>query len=193
MQHNSTKSNNSEILFGKIYATYLHKVQFFANSYLHDFDLAKNVAHDVFVSFWEKWDDIDFEREILPYLLTLTKNKCLNILRKDKVAKKFQDFSKINYNKEFLDYIALKDSSATRLYSNEVETILSLTMNEMPDKVREAFYLSRFNNMKYEEIANMLGVSVKTIENRIMSALKILRVNFKDYLPQLIGFLFLIL
>ncbi len=193
MQKSWNQSEDPKIFFEKIYTLHLHKVQFFAYNFLHDYELAKSIAHDTFVSIWENWDSIDFERDPLPYILTLTKNKCLNILRKNKVEQKFQNFSKYAYDKESLNYLALKDSSATKLYSKEIESILSHSMSKMPEKIKQTFCMSRFDNMKYEEIANLLGISVKTVESRMMSALKILRVNFKDYLPHFIGFIFLIL
>jgi RNA polymerase sigma-70 factor, ECF subfamily len=193
MQNLSSKTKNRETLFEEMYISYLHKVQFFAYSYLHDFEKAKCLAQEVFISVLENEDGIDFERDPLPYLLTLTKNRCLNIIRKHKVEKRFQDFSKSNYDAESLNYLSLVDSSATKLYSKEIQDILSATMSKLPESIKLTFFLNRFKDMKYKEIAQMQGVSVKTIEYRIMVALKILRVKFKDYLPLVLGYLYLIL
>ena len=179
MQNHSQKSKDDEILFEKIYSSYLHKVQYFAYSYLLDFEAAKCLAHEVFTSIWDNWETLDFDRDPLPYLLVLTKNKCLNILRKHKVEIRFQDYSKKQYDNDSLNYISLADTSSTKLYHKEIEDILLKTMNEMPESVKITFCLHRFNNLKYDEIAKTLGVSVKTIEYRIMVALKILRVKFK--------------
>jgi len=192
MQQRINVNKGKSALFEEIYSNHLHKIQFFAYNYLQDFDSAKSLAQEVFISIWENWDAIDFEREILPYLLTLTKNRCLNLLRKKKVSQKYEDFSK-NQNQESLNYLTLLDSSSTMLYSQEIEELLRKTMNTMTDKVRRTFILNRFQGLSYKDIAEIEDVTVKAIEVRIMSALKLLRVKFKDYLPLLLGFLFVIL
>lgn len=192
MQQRINVNKDKSALFEEIYCEHLHKVQYFAYNYLQDFDSAKSLAQEVFLSIWENWDAIDFEREILPYLLTLSKNRCLNILRQKKVSQKFEDFSK-NRNKESLNYLSLLDSSSTSLYSQEVEELLKRTMDKMSPKVRRTFLLNRFQGLKYKDIADIEGVTVKAIEVRIMSALKVLRVKFKGYLHFVLGFLLVIL
>lgn len=189
MQQRISINKDKSALFEEIYSEYLHKIQFFAYNYLQDFDASKCLTHEVFFSIWENWDEIDFERDIFPYLITLTKNRCLNILRQKKVCHKFEDFTK-NRDKESLNYLSLQDTSSTTLYSQEVKELLKRTMDKMPDKVRRTFFLNRFQGLKYKEIADIEGVSVKAIEFRIMSALKLLRIRFKDYLPFLLGYLF---
>ena len=59
----------------------------------------------------------------------------------------------------------------------------------LPENIREAFELNRFQNLTYNEIAERLGVSPKTIDYRIQQALKQLRIDLKDYLPVLLSFL----
>jgi len=187
MQKSPTHTNDFDDLFDEIYTSFSHKVQFYANSYLHDFEAAKCVTQEVFVYIWENKDIIDFERDPFPYILVLTRNRCLNILRRNKVERRFQEFS-LSKDKESLNYLTLLDSSE-KLYSKDVENILNEAMGKMSDNVRTTFYLNRFENMKYKEIAIKQGISVKTVEFRIMSALKILRVKFKDYLKLLLGLL----
>jgi len=187
MQKPRTNTNDFEDLFDEIYTSFLHKVQFYANSYLHDTEAAKNVTQEVFVYIWENRDIIDFERDPLPYILVLARNRCLNFLRRNKVERRFQEFSK-SKDKESLNYLTLLDSSE-KLYSRDVENILNSAMSKMSESVRATFYLNRFENMKYKEIAEKQGISVKTVEFRIMSALKILRVKFKDYLKLFLGLL----
>ncbi len=187
MHKSTANTNDFEDLFDEIYTSFLHKVQFFANSYLHDMEAAKCVTQEVFVYIWENRYIIDFERDPLPYILVLTRNRCLNILRRNKVERRFQEFSK-SKDKESLNYLTLLDSSE-KLYSRDVENILNEAMGKMPENVRKTFYLNRFENMKYKEIAEKQGISVKTVEFRIMSALKILRIKFKDYLKLLLGLL----
>lgn len=182
MQYKSYVEKEKSAHFEKIYSENLHKVRFFAYNYLQDFDLAKSIAQEVFIAVWENWETIDFEREILPYLLTLTKNRCLNILRQKKVCQKYNDFS-MKCNNNTLNYLALLDKSSTSLNSREIESLLKESLDSMNHKVRRTFILNRFRGLTYKDISEIEGVTIKAVEARIMSALKTLRIKLKDYLP----------
>ncbi len=180
-----TNREDIEVTFREVYASYLHKVRFFAFHYLQDQQAAKCVAQEVFITVWENRDSVIFDENIMGYLLTVTKNKCLNILRRKKTESSFNNFKKDQYDRDSLNFMALKDSSSTDLYAKEVEKIFRSSVDQMPEKIKEAFLLNRFNNLKYTEIAEKQRVNIKTIEYRMMCALKILRSNLKDYLPLL--------
>jgi RNA polymerase sigma-70 factor (ECF subfamily) len=166
-------------------------VQFFALSYIHDIDAAKSIANDVFVTLWENREQIDFERQIINYLLIVTRNKCINYLRKRNVERCYVE-SEGKYNIERINSATLLDESSVRLFESEVERLLTEAIEEMPDKIRKAFIYNRFENMTYQEIARKEGVSIKAIEYRLMVSLRILRVKLKDYLPVL-GYIILFL
>lgn len=69
----------------------------------------------------------------------------------------------------------------------ELTAKLNDALERLPHNYKEAFVKNRFDNMTYKEIADELNVSTKTIDYRIQQALKILKVELKDYLPMLIG------
>lgn len=170
------KDNNIEQAikqrFEDIFRENLHKVQFIARHYLKDIDASKNVAQDVFSTLWEKRYDIDFSRPMLPYLSVLTKNRCLNIIKSQKIEQRFRDLK--------IDLI--NSTTEEKIFSGEVEKLMIDSMEKMSDNIRDAFILSRFENKKYEEIAKIQQVSIKTIEYRIMSALKVLRRELKEFI-----------
>jgi len=180
-----------ETIFKKIYSEYLHKVQFFALSYLHDIDASKSIANDVFVTVWENREYIDFDRQIISYLLTITRNKCINYLKRKKYERSFVE-SELKNQIDEINSAALKHESSVSLYKSDVEKLFMEAIDEMPQIISRSFICSRFNNMTYQQIAREEGVTVKAIEYRLMVSLRILRKKLKDYLPVL-GWIVLLL
>lgn len=174
--------------FEHIYIHHYNKVKFFAFSYLKDIQAAECVSQDVFVALWKDWEKIEIADNILSYLMVSAKNRCLNVLRKEKYGTDYKDINQ-KLSKESLNIAALTDSSSTSLYSKEIERLLFKAIEEMPNKIKSTFILSRFKHFKYEEIANIQEISVKTVEYRITNALKILRIYFKDYLLLFLGYM----
>ena len=69
------------------------------------------------------------------------------------------------------------------LYVKEVNTLLKESVSKLPEKCHLIFMMSRYQNMKNQEIADTLGISVRTVDAQIYNALKILKIKLKDYLP----------
>jgi len=170
-----------EAIFDTIYSSYVNKVEYFAYNYLYDKKAAECVTQEVFISLWENFENIDFEKNVFAYLISITKHKCLNILRKQKNERIYAD-SVISHTRESLNFASLKESACDRLYESEIESLLKKAMDLMPPKTKDVFFLSRYKNLKYSEIAILQGVSAKNIEYRMTSALRILREVFRDYL-----------
>lgn len=110
------------------------------------------------------------------------RNRCLNAIKRNQYHEKVH--SKI--------YDKLKDQfeDPDYYFVNELTENIDKAIQELPETYRETFTLSRFGEHTNAQIADELGVSVKTVEYRISQALKILRVKLKDYLP-LLPFLYL--
>ncbi|PKO98428.1 MAG: hypothetical protein CVU13_10455 [Bacteroidetes bacterium HGW-Bacteroidetes-8] len=182
-----------KLVFEEIYALHLHKVQFFAYNYVQDWDNAKSISNEVFTSIWNNRSKIDFNREMLPYLLVVTRNKCLNVIKKQKTEREFLKYSGNRITESELNYLTLDNPSSTILYSKEIKRIFGESLQLMNDKIKNTFCLNRFGNLSYEEIAKLDGVTVKTVEYRISVALRVLRIKFKDYLPFFLGYLTVLL
>jgi len=178
---------SQEKLFEEIFYSNLQKVRYYAYHYLKDKDVAESVAQDVFAALWENRDKLDFGQDLFPYMIVLTKNKSINVLRKKNNYEKFINYSQV-HTKSTLNMEALKDPSSTNLYSSEIESLIKKGVKKMPEKIKSTFLLSRFSNYSNEEISKKQLISVKTVESRITSALKILRVILKDYLILIIGY-----
>lgn len=183
MVRTSNDKDNKAVLFEECYKLYFLKVVYYANSYLNDIEAARDIGCEVFLTVWEKRQHINFSIDMLPFLLVLARNRCLNRLKKIQTENRYKQ-EILEYQKREINYISLSESALVKLYSSEIKEMIEEAVEQMPEKVRRTFHMSRFKRMKYSEIAIQENVSVKAVEKRIMLALKILRVKLKDYLPK---------
>lgn len=179
---------STEELFEDSFLAYLNKIEHFAFSYLKNREDSKNIAQEAFYTLWQNREKVDFENGVFPYLLTITRNKCLNALKKQNNRFKYEDFQQKNF-KSFINYNSLSDLSSVNIYSKEVEALYKRCLNDMPDKIKQTFILTRTNKFSNEQVAKILGVSVKTVESRITQGFKLLKEYLKDYLIIILGYL----
>jgi RNA polymerase sigma-70 factor (ECF subfamily) len=132
--------------------------------------LAEDVAQQVFLSFWTHRNEYDLEKPVTPLLLTMARNAWLN-------AAKREEYRKTSELKE--DAASQRDHVLDR---NELEKAIEKSLASLEEPIREVFVLSRYHGMKYTQIAQMLGISVKTVEARLSRALQDLQKLLKDYL-----------
>ena len=168
-------------LFEELYSKYILKIEFYAKHYLGNNTEAECVAHEVFITLWNKLHEIDISKDLFPYLITITKNKCLNIIKTRKVKEKYNKYGKAILDINSINCFSLEEP-VHKLFSSELEVIINKSLSQMTKAVRETFILSRYKKMSYEEISKFEGITQKAVEYRIMSALRILRKNCKDYL-----------
>jgi RNA polymerase sigma-70 factor, ECF subfamily len=171
-----------ELLFRKYYLC----LCVFANKFLNDPEESREIVQEVFMKIWEGRDDIDPEDSLKSYLFKITQNLSLNRLRKKKVESKYVEIYKLVY----IDHNEL--SSHESLLAMELEDTITTAINNIPPKCRRVFELSRMEGLRYSEIAELLNISVKTVEAHMSKALNILRFELKDYLEILILILFLV-
>lgn len=160
-----------ELLFKAHYKA-LHA---YANMILKDLDLAEEIVQNMFLRFWEKRELLSVETSIKAYLYKCIYNDSLNYLKHEKVKEKYHDFTKHSMSE-------LSESAAAKVELGELQMNLRTALNELPEQCRTIFQLSRFEELKYREIAEQLGISVKTVENQMGKALKILRMKLVDFL-----------
>lgn len=188
MSQEDSGNINREAYFKEVYFKYFNRIRYYAYCYLRNFDDAENVAQDVYVSFWEKFEELNITGDPVYLLLLMAKWKCLNIMRRCRRDVQFKN-SSVKHDADSIRYVALSDESSVRLQCKEINRLYDLALSEMPLKTRETFLMSRNNNLKYKEIAVLLNVSQKTVEYRIMSAFRVLRKYLGEYLRLIILFL----
>lgn len=172
-----------ERIFEQVFRKYYGGLCTYGRSILQDADEAEEIVQNVFVSIWEKRQEIEITQSLKSYLYRAVHNHCLNRIKHLKVRDEHQQYA-VHYQ-EF-SY----ESVSQTVYKNELEQQLAVAIGKLPEQCRIIFKMSRFDELKYQEIADQMGLSVKTIENQIGKALKILRTELADYLPILVCYLF---
>ena len=148
---------------------------FFAQKYVKDFETAKEIAQDAFISLWEKRETIDMSRPVKSYLTTVIHNKCTNYLRDNR---KFdQNILNVEHLLEVPEY-----DGADILVEEELKLKIDASILELPEKCREIFVLNRYENLKYQEIADKLQISIKTVETQMSKALQHMRIRLAEYI-----------
>ena len=133
---------------------------------------SEGLVQETFIKLWENIEDIDHnERSISAFLMVTLKNKIIDSFRKEQVRKKHTD--RYAMNKGILDEMELDWQLRERVDS---------IYDALPEKTAEIFRLSRNKGLSYKEIAEVKGISVKTVELHISKALAAFRKGLKDYL-----------
>jgi RNA polymerase sigma-70 factor, ECF subfamily len=168
-----------EKAFEMLFKTYFRDFVFLAQRYVKDLDTAREIAQEAFVSLWEKRGSIDPGGKVKSYLATSVHNRSLNHLRNNR---------KFDQNLLVLEQLSgIPDAPAGSRSEEEMEAVISACIDELPEKCREIFILNRFENLKYREIADKLGISVKTVEAQMSKAIQ----HMRSRLPEkLAAFLF---
>lgn len=166
------RGDKIEIKFEELFREYFSSLCYFAQKYVVDLDTAREIVHSVYVSIWEKRAEFDFDKSAKSYLFTSVYNRSMNHIRDNK---KFKDTDLV------AEQLEPAEPDPKYMEAAELETQIWQVINSLPEKCREVFLLSRFEDKKYAEIAQQLKISVKTVETQMSKALKILRENLSDY------------
>lgn len=140
---------------------------------LQDRSISEDIVQEVFMEVWRKRNDITFSSSITGYLKRSCVNRSLNHIRRNKFAYDEESALAFQYTEEHIE---------NRIESQDLQEIINQSIESLPDRCREVFMLSRFENMSYKEIGDALEISVKTVENQIAKALKVLKSNVIPYM-----------
>lgn len=164
-----------KIAFEKLFKEYFPYLCSFAKKYVDDIDECKDIVHNVYLNLWQKRNELKTDQSLKPYLFQAVHNRCLNYIRDHK---KIVRHDVLMEQGEIPDYI----ESTDYLEQSELENRIKSAIDDLPVKCQKIFRLSRFEDKKYSEIADQLGLSVKAVEAQMSKALKILRLKLADYL-----------
>ena len=150
----------------------------FANKYLHDLDAAEETVQTVFVKMWEKRAELEITTSVRSYLFTSVRNGCLNYIKHMKIR---DDYKEHNQREMDQNRVLADDD----LEASELENRIHSSINSLPEKRKKIFILSRYEGLKYQEIAEKLNISVKTVEHQMGSAIKQLKTDLAEYIVML--------
>jgi RNA polymerase sigma-70 factor (family 1) len=145
-----------------------------AYSLLNDMDEAEETVQHVFITIWEKRNEMQVTESINAYLSRAVRNAALNRIKHMNV--------RLKYSREQQILMEENPPLTEISHEGELKSRISAAIESLPDQCRLIFKLSRFEEMKYAEIAEQLGLSIKTVENQMGKALKVLREKLQDYM-----------
>ena len=165
----------------------------FANQILNNAALAEEVVDDVIFYLWEHRSEVEIRYSIRAYLMRAVRNRCLNELQSQSPREELHLSSFLSpESMDFLDFLFVDDKQPLgMLLEQELEDELKRSIDELPLECRRVFYKSRFEQKKYEEIAEELGISVNTVKYHIKNALAFLQKRLGNYLKLLIVYIFM--
>lgn len=172
-----------EKAFESLFRSYYKSLCFFSYKMVKDTVVAEEIVQDIFYHIWEKRDILDFNTSVKSYLFKSCQNNSLKHLRHQKIVSGYEEKVKSGDTENY-------DLQENYAEIGEIVGIIAQTLSQVPEKTREIFQLNRNEGLKYQEIADSLQISVKTVEAHMSSVLKIFRENLKEYLTILL-FLFI--
>ena len=179
--------------FNRIYTKYYQKSFLFVKSYVHDELVAEDIVSEGLIKLWEilKENRPEFTGT---FLLTILKNKALDYLKHESIKENaIRSLTDLGRQELEIRISTLQACDPEEIFSTEVRKIIAETLATLPEQTKIIFQMSRFENKTNKEIAGELNISVKGVEYHITKALKILRINLKDYLHSSYSLLFFII
>ena len=159
-----------ELLFREFYKPLL----IHANRILQDGEEAEEVVQNLFFNIWKNRQELNINISVNSYLYSAVRNNCLQFIKRQKIKNKYEQY--------LLSYSADTIEPIEHLEYNELHNKLYQVMNDLPERCQEVFKLNRFQGLKYQEIADQLKISIKTVEANMSKALKHFRKNLNEFM-----------
>jgi len=169
---NQVKSGNTQA-FESIFNSYYEALVGYGRTLLKNTDEAEDIVQQVFIAVWEKREAMEIHTSFRAMLYKAVYNSCLNRIKHEQVRRSYAREVKLSSASSF---------SQEDIQQKELREKIDKAIEQLPEQCGKIFKMSRFEYLKYQEIADKMGLSVKTVENQMGKALKLLRENMKDYL-----------
>lgn len=159
--------------FSHVYARYYERVLFFARRYVIESD-AQDIAADAFLQLWRKREGFQELAGVAQFLFVTTRNRCYDFLRRRQVREQYE-----------AELAELMEDGTDDFFVEQVRIefvkLIEAQVALLPEKMREVFVLSFRDGLKPAQIAEQLGINVKTVSNQKLTAIKVLRDALKDH------------
>jgi RNA polymerase sigma-70 factor, ECF subfamily len=147
-----------------------------AGGIVHDRASAEDVVQDVMLELWRRRAALAIETTLRSYLFRATRNRALNRIRDEQVARRAEPL--------LAHETGVGSATDRRVHEQEIAGAVRRAVAELPARCREVFELSRVHGLKYAEIANVMNISIKTVEAQMGKALRVIRERLAPWLPQ---------
>lgn len=158
--------NNDQTALEMLFERYYYQLCDFSFQYVRSFDLTEEIVSDVFMNIWRKRRKLRIKSSFKAYIYRSVRNQSINYLKKE--------------NREF-DSLDLLINEATESYQPDEELIfcelenkIEILLNTLPPRRKLIFKLSRIEGFTYQEIADILSISIYTVQNQMVQAVKTL-------------------
>ena len=161
-------TQGNRLAFAEIYDRYKGALFVHATRRLSNHEEAEDVIHDLFMTLWNKREELNIRNQVAGYLYTALRNRIFDLISRKKIESDYM--ASMNYT---IDESSLITDHKVR--ESELAKIIEREIAALPDKMRDVFLLSRKENLNHKEIAEKLGISEQTVSKQITNALRILR------------------
>ena len=163
-------------IFEEIYKTYYSPLCFYCMRYVDDMEDSREIVQGLFLKIWVKRKELKINTSIKSYLFSSAQNYALNYIKKKKIRQKY-------INSKENQPVQNGENGYHKLEEEELRVLIKGAILKLPKKRRMIFELSRFENLKYTQIAEQMTISVKTVETQMSKSLRYLRQVLKEYMP----------
>ena len=157
----------NESAFESVFRQYFKVLVVYAKKYVQDFDLAQDIAQEVFASFYERRESVSIHTSLKSFLYTSVRNRCLDELKKNQIHDKHKDMIKHTSS-------AIEEDSDV-VHKVELQEKIYKAIQKLPDQNQKIFKMSRLEGKSNQEIADELNLSKRTVETHISNALKTIK------------------
>ena len=175
--------HNDKKAFESIFHEYFHALHEYAYFYIGNSQLAEDIVQDIFLKLWDSRDRLTIHTSLKGYLFRSIHNNCIQYLRHRVVEQNHHAIHQAKLEEAILMNRLFFESGLTKLFENDIESLVNKAIEDLPGTTREIYMLSRYKYLKNSEIAKKISLTEKSVEYHISRALEILRKYLKDYLP----------
>lgn len=168
-------AQKDESAFEQVFKTHFKRLHAYAFTILRNEAEAEEIVQQIFFRLWERNENLSITGSVSAYLYRAVHNESMNYIRHMKVRSDHKLHVAYSMKNE-------TEQPAKKVMAAELESKIQSALNELPEQCRTIFQMSRFDELKYREIADKLDISVKTVENQMGKALRILRTKLAEFL-----------
>jgi len=163
--------------FEKLFRAHYSELCAFANGFLRDVAASEDVVQEVLLKVWTSKDTLEITTSVRSYLFRAVRNSCMNVIKHLGIREQYRETG---------GSTAGSDHGPDTLVFSELQQKIRTAIDRLPVERKKVFILSRYEGLTYSQIAEKLGISVKTVENQMSRALQFMREELHEYLPLLL-------
>lgn len=156
--------------FEVVFKSHYVKLTLYANRFLNDIDISKEIASDSLTFLWENRGNLSFTHSVSAYLFKMVRNKCMNYIKHERIENEY-----VSYMIRNKLLIEIPEHDTNPYHEKELAEQIRQAIDTLPEKCKLVFEMSRFEYLKNKEIAERLNISQNTVERHITIALVKLR------------------